>query len=342
MKKLKRIVPLFLVLSLLLAGCGTASKDAAVTESMPSMNTSAGFDSMKGEYMPEEEFVTEDAMASTESNRENGGKKENSQTTEYLESQKLVYECHMELQTLKFDKTVAQIKEMIQEYEGFVESDEVSDNSWNWYYEDYQKTSGTLSEYIVIRIPTKYYNTFVNQMGDFGKIISKKENVTNITKSYSDTEATIKALEKQEEMLFEMLDKATEISDMITVENRLADISRQLAVYRSEKSTMDMDINFSTISIDIQEVVEYEQAKDETTFFDRVVDAFEDSIENFLEFVEGLILIIIRLLPFLIVIGIIVVFVIRKIKRKNNKIHKVENLNEKVKTTMVEQQESDK
>ena len=105
------------------------------------------------------------------------GTENNGDTASYLDSQKLIYTCNLRIETLTFNDTVKNIKDLITKYNGFIESDQVTDDSYDWYYSSYNKTRGTLSEYIVIRIPTKSYNAFLNDVEGNGKLINKSENV---------------------------------------------------------------------------------------------------------------------------------------------------------------------
>jgi hypothetical protein len=239
-------------------------------------------------------------------------------TNDYLATQKLIYKCNMTIETLTFNDTVASIKDSIKTHGGFIESDELSDDSWDWYYTSYEKRTGTLYEKIVIRVPATKYNDFLKELEGKGKVLTKTEQVTNITKQYNDTQTMVQAYQKEQAMLLEMMDKATTISEMITVEERLATVNRQLALYQSQLSGMDTDIAFSTITVTIKEVVEYTRVVEEKNFVQRVWEAITDSADSFIEFLEGALIFVIYVLPYIVIIGAIV-FTIVFIKRKRRK-----------------------
>ena len=60
-----------------------------------------------------------------------------SSTEDYLASQKLIYTCDVDLQTLEFQNTMDALDALIEKYDGFVESESVSDNDHGWYYSDW-------------------------------------------------------------------------------------------------------------------------------------------------------------------------------------------------------------
>ena len=97
----------------------------------------------------------------------------------------------------------------------------------------------------------------MNNMEGSGKVTNRSTNVENISRQYADNEAVITALRKQEERLLEMMDKAETIEDMIAIEARLTDVQTELNRKLSYKSSMDTDVEYSTVHLYINEVAEY-------------------------------------------------------------------------------------
>jgi hypothetical protein len=315
MKKLLSLILSILIIASMFAGC--AANESAPADSdryFDSMNSTQGSVSMdKGGYggiYDEESSIEPESPNMSDAT---------SDTDLYLNNQKLIYSCNIEMETLTFVDAVAEIKAMIRQYEGFVESDSMSDDSWNWYYEDYKKNGGTLKERIVIRIPTEHYSNFVNALGESGKIMNKSERVTNITKSYNETSTIIKMLEQEEKTLLEMLGRCNTIQEMLSVESRLSEVQRKLAIYKNELGNMDIDIAFSTITIQIREVMEYTRVvENELTFFERFVEAIDDSCESFLDVLSNCVIAFVYMAPY-IVGGLIVFVVIRVVIKKKRK-----------------------
>ena len=337
MKKYLSLALVVLLLLSTLVGC------AASEQSAPSYNKSESADLMADGFASMDSYYDEAAPeAAPEAPMSSEGKPSQSATQEYLSNQKLIYSSNVEIETLTFEETTNAVRSMIEKYDGFVESDYVSDDSWNWYYSDYKKTNGTMEERIVIRIPTENYKSFLEDLTGTGKVISKSENVENITKSYNDTTTTIEVLEKERDMLLDMMDQATSIQDMITVEERLSEIQRNLALLNSSKNEMDVDIAFSTITVNIREVVEYTRVIEEETFGQRVVNAIKDSTESFGDFLSGLVIVLIFMCPYLVIIALIVIVIIVCVKRKKNKKNEAMNHSIKVASTVVETAQTEK
>lgn len=321
MKKYLSLLLSVVMICMMFTAC--AAQDMAAPEMAPGINNS--FDSMvNGDiadgYLDYEESAPDAPDMKPDSGEGSTGTGDASMK-DYLESQKLVYKCNVKLETLKFQETMNAIDGLVTTFDGFVESNTLSDDSWGWYYSDYNKTNGTLSAQMTIRIPTQNYHKFLDSLEGEGKIRSKTENVTNITKKYNDTKTTIEVLEKERDMLLEMMDKAVSISDMMEVERRLSVVQQDLALYQSSLSSMNMDINFSTITISVSEVMEYTREEPvKTTFIERILEAGAESIESFAEFLEGLTIALIYCAPYIIIFGsIAIVIIVKARKARRNK-----------------------
>ena len=238
---------------------------------------------------------------------ENGEAPEAIDAPVQLSADKLVYTCNLNLETTEYAETKAAIAEKIQAFGGIIESETESDNDYYWYYEDHRKDGGTLNLYLTVRVPSEQYSAFVAELEKVGKVTNKSQNVENISRRYHDTEARIEALEREEERLLEMMDKAEEIEDMIFIEERLTDVEAELSANKTDLATMDVDVRYSTINLSVKEVLVY--TKDEPTpinFGQRFSETFKDSWRSFLSFMEGLLFVIVRLLPFLILAAVVV------------------------------------
>ena len=176
---------------------------------------------------------------------------------------------------------------------------------------------------IVVRIPSANYNNFINESGNLGNITSKQTSVDNITQKYYDTTAQVEGLEKQLARLQTMLDEATEVYEMIEINEQITEIEYRINSLTTEIRTMDMDTTYSYVTIEIVEVVEYTEGEEPiktNTFVDRLKNQIVNTWENVLDSLESLLFSLIAAIPVLIILVIvIVVFKIVKKKRGNKK-----------------------
>jgi hypothetical protein len=84
----------------------------------------------------------------------------------------------------------------------------------------------------------------------------------------------------------------------------------------------------STIHIQIEEVYKIEESRPIITFGDKIASTFKRSVEGLKDFTQGLILILIGIVPFLIIIvplGLIGVWIVKKSKIKYDNKRKKES-----------------
>lgn len=302
-----------IVSMLLAAGCSMSGspKEAAYYDASEDMNA----------YKPDGRDDAPGFVAPSVPSDEKGGEAHTNlpEAPSVLSEEKLVYTCDMTVETTKYQETASLLKAKIKEFGGIIESETETDSDNSWYYSDHKRYSASMRMYLVVRIPATRYSEFVESAGSFGKVRQKSQNVENISRRYSDTEARIRALETEEKRLLEMLGKASTVEEMLYVEKRLTEVEYELASKRSALSGMDVDVAYSTVNITLTEVLEYtEEERPAVTFIQRIGHAFSDMWENLGDFSEGFVIVLIYLIPLIVVAGIVllVIFIIRKARDK--------------------------
>lgn len=237
-----------------------------------------------------------------------------------VNSEKLVYTCRMQLETLEYAKTVAAIRSSLASFGGFVQTENETNSDRYWYYTDGSEGDGRMTLSMILRVPSAHYEEFLAAVEANGHVIAKNADVENISRTYNDTQVLISALEQQETRLLEMMEKAETIEDMITVEKRLTEVQTELNQYRTDLSAMDTDVDLATVSLEICEVRELSDTPPvKSTFGTRLANTFKRSWRAFSSGMEDILFGLIFILPFAAVIAVIAVIVILIIKKKRKK-----------------------
>lgn len=317
MKKRSAAICAILALMLCVSGCGGSSG------SKPSASYDAGAE--EGDYAnyaaeesaEGEDYYSKEASADGEvpEGDANGGDGGSESALRAQDGQKIVYTASLSMQTLEYEKSVASIRRKIKEKGGFTESESEYDKDYDWYSSSSSSRS-TRSISMTVRIPSESFEAFLDSLGGDGKIMSRSVEAQNISQTYANKESYKKALEKEQERLLAMMDKAETIDEMIAVESRLSEVERQLNSYKTDLSAMDKDVQFSTIFIDLQEVKRYSEEVPTVTFREKIKYAFDDAIGDFKDFCEGVVLFVVRNFPFLIIFAILVVLFVRYLGRR--------------------------
>ena len=286
----------------LLCGCGSSHSSAA-TEQMYYTGGS------EGGYMASSSYDAKNAeeAEAAESTADAGSGAAEIAADPVLSQEKLVYTGDLTIQTLEYDKSLSALRAKVKELGGIVGWENESDSNYRWYDSD---SAGTRSINMTLRIPTENFETFMNDAGGIGKVISRSTGVQNISRQYNDTTVQIEALEKQQERLLEMMDKAETIEDMIAVETRLTEVQSQLNSLKTYRQSMDTDVMYSTVTVSMQEVREYVHVNE--SFIERAWNSFVSGWKNFIWFLEDFFINVLYALPYILIIGGLIFTAIKK------------------------------
>ena len=213
---------------------------------------------------------------------------------------KLIRTIRMDAETEDLTALLDSLTARITELGGYVETKEQYNGSA---YSGYRRRN--LS--VTVRIPADKADEFVAQVGKNANVVSSSETVEDVTLQYVDTESQVKALETEQERLMELLAQAESLDDILLIEGRLTDVRYELERYASYLRTLENQISYATVYIDITEVTEYTPVvEEEPTAWERIVRGFGRSIRNIGKGVKEFFIGIIIISPYLVILGMII------------------------------------
>lgn len=266
-------------------------------------------------------------IAENENNKEKTNNKDKANNKVILLEDKLVYRSDITIETTEYDKSYKKIKKLMNKYGCIIQNEDFSNRDDSYTYdEDYRNSDYKLKrqDLITIRVPSKNFDKFISASGSVGNVIRKTQSVDNITESYYDTKMQLEALKSQMKEYKRMMDSADNINDMIQLTESIEQLQYRINRLETSIRTMDLDVNYSYVTLKLNEVVEYTQVeKDKKTnkFIDRLKNTCLESIDSLGSLIEWLIFFIIRALPVAIVFGPITYIVVKLAKK-----HKIKTL----------------
>lgn len=222
------------------------------------------------------------------------------------DGRKVIVTTNITLQTLAFDKTCEDIKQAVQTAKGYTAESEF-----------YAEGTGSHNARYVFKIPVESYDAFIEAAGQTGNIFSFTEQSEDITATYVDIEARLNALRTQESSLLTLMEQATSLDDIIKLQEQLTTVRYEIESYTAQLRTYDQLIAYCTVTIHIQEVVEYEEPAPET-YGSRVSQAFSDMWRNTVLFAQNFSLLLIAAIP-LIIVALLVLFIVLLVQKKRRK-----------------------
>ena len=224
---------------------------------------------------------------------------------------KIVKTAALNIQTNSYESFMAGINQKIEQYNGYIAQ------SQEYNYDN--KTNRNAS--MTVKIPADKLESFIEELSAMGTLTSKTIGSDDITDSYIDVESRIKALETEQEALLGILEKAENLSDIISLQDRLSQVRADLEALKTQKQSYDEMVAFSEISVSISEVERVIESDD--TFLGEAKEKLMNNIYNLGDFFRTLAVNLIAALPYIAIIAVsaaVVVAVIVKMVRKRRKI----------------------
>lgn len=292
---------------LMLVGCGANAKMEANYDRMDAPQASYDGKYSSGIYDTGDSLYVEntDSVTSTDP-----------QTDVFSTGRKLIKNVTMRLETKEFDIFTSELNARITAYGGYIQSSSVDGGSY--YSKNYRRYAT-----VTARIPAEKLDTFISGVSEIANVTSKSENTNDVTLSYYDMESHVKALRSEYDTLLGILEKCTELKDVISVQSRITEVLYQIESYQSKLNNYDNLVAYSTITMNISEV-ERETVVNPETLGERISAGFSDTVADITDGLENLTVDFIVNLPYILIWAVILTAAVlvlrgfwRKHKRKN-------------------------
>lgn len=278
--KMRRILAMLMICLLaagLFAGCGAATMDNGA---------------VKDYYAeaPEAEMDMEYGYISDSISSASGTESEIT-----AQNQKLIRTIYMDAETEDMDTLLSQVEARISELGGYVEGREIYNGSM---YSSSRYRNASLT----IRIPADKLDAFVDHVAEVSNITSNRETTEDVTLQYVAIESRIAALETEQARLLELLAKAENMEDLLTIESRLTDVRTELEQVTSQLRVYDNLVDYGTIYLDVEEVVEYTEPEPENAW-QRMGKGFVKSLKGVGNGLKEFFIWLVAAIPYLLLIG---------------------------------------
>lgn len=236
---------------------------------------------------------------------------------------KIIYTASLAIEVENVKDAMEEISSAVSGLGGFVSGSD---------YQNRDRVSGT----ITVRIPPEKLGELSAKIGGLGKILSNNLSSQDITMQYVDISSRLANAEAQEEQLLDIMEKATEIADILAVRSELNIVQQEIEVYKGQLRYFDNMVDFSTVTVSLTEIYvpkspEAEADKGILARWDldyigtNITKGFKNSL-SFVVNAFGFILILLSylLVPLLIIgaIVFVIVFIVKRIKKHSRKASK--------------------
>ncbi len=303
----KRLIPVILaVAAVLLTAC---SAGAPMADAMAG-GADKGFDYYS--FDAAESVMTSaptvqmaPSMAAGSVNKESGTRDPGA-ANDALAQRKIIRTMRIMAETKAFDAATAAIEQLCTDLGGYIESSSRSGGSIR-----YSSSVVARSASYTLRIPAEQLDAFRAGMSGEINVVDESSKISDITDQYFDVDTRIATLKIEEERLLEMLEKATELEYLITLEQRLSEVRYEIESYTGTLRRYDSQVSFSTVNLTLDEVVEYtEVIEAPKSFGEQLGVAFRESWADFADGCRDLAIWFVYAIPTLLVLAVIVVVIV--------------------------------
>ena len=298
----KRIIGLILIFSIIMVGCTSKTSE----------NLSSASQAL--------EMAQSDSSVSTEMyDMDSGATEESSVNGEKLlePERKIIKSSQLSLETAKFNDVINSLEDMVKSYGGYIESSSIDAEGINNNYQCLRFAS------YKINVPSDKLDDFLDESSKLATVRNKSTSAEDITTQYYDNESRLKSLQIQEERYLEILKTATEVKDIIEIENALTDVRYEIENLTTCLNKISNLVDMATVNINIQEVSQETVAQSvPKTLGEKISSSFVNSLKKIKEFSINTVIFIIAAIPYLIIISILLVLslgIYKAIKNKKSK-----------------------
>ncbi|MCK8435051.1 DUF4349 domain-containing protein [Streptomyces sp. D2-8] len=164
---------------------------------------------------------------------------------------------------------------------------------------------------VVLRVPVEKYDEVLAELEGTGKLLDRSAKAEDVTDQVVDVESRIKTQRASVARIRELMDQATKIGDVVTLEGELSTRQADLEALLARQASLKDRTSLATITLSLSETPVKKQAKDDDPGF---VDALAGGWNAFVTMLRWLAVAFGAVLPFAAVAALIVLVWLRVVR----------------------------
>ena len=225
---------------------------------------------------------------------------------------KIIYTANLDVETTAFDQAVADIAAAVERFGGYFANRSQNGQNSSYRYADY-----------TIKVPKDAFNNFLNYIGETCAVTYTSTSAEDITDSYYDLDSRLKTAQTKLSRLQELLAKAENMSDIITIESAIADTEWEIENLTGTLRSYDNQVEYATVYLNLCEVYKLSGTDNAPlTLGKRIGNAFMRGLKAVGDFFEDLLVWLAYSWIWLAALAVIIVIAVRLAKRKGFRIRR--------------------
>ena len=138
-----------------------------------------------------------------------------------------------------------------------------------------------------LRVPSQRLSAALEQLAALGEVENRNISAQDVSGQIVDTDARLRNLRKQEEMILKIMEKSGEIKDVLAVSQELANVRQNIEQIDAQLKLLKSQVAYSTINLYLSEPATF-SAPSRTKFSTELKNTWEESTDSVLGFTRGL------------------------------------------------------
>jgi hypothetical protein len=274
----RRKLALFLTLTLIvlvIAGCGTLQNETQ----------------MKSDKSVSPGVATQEAVAPSQGTNDATTQPGQTGQGTIPNTPKLIKTADTTIEVGKgeFEKKYEAVKKIATEFDGHVTNANAN-----------RVKGEMLTGTVTMRVPAKEFDNVIAAIKKVGTVDSLNIKTDDVSEEYVDLESRLKNYQAQEAQLLAIMTKAQNVEETLKVMEQLTLVQGEIEVIKGRMQYLDNRVDFSTITVTVQEPGAVVPPSDEWGF----IDALRTAGKAFVGTINGLIIITGALLPIAILVAL--------------------------------------
>jgi Domain of unknown function (DUF4349) len=213
---------------------------------------------------------------------------------------KIIKNANLRFETGNLDATYDQISKALKNQSATIQNDSQG-TEYN-----------TIFRTIIVRVPSKNFDALLNDVSQGVSYFELKEiSSDDVTEEYIDIDARLKTKKVLETRYFELLKKATKISEIIEIEKQLSAIREEIETKEGQLKYLQNKVSMSTVTIYFYKTTA-EKIGVTVSFGTKIVNAIVSGFNG----ISSLFIWLIQIWPFIAILVAIIYFIRKKLKKK--------------------------
>jgi len=225
--RVRRFLVLILVIAVAAIAVTGCAKRSAVS---PDLGAATSNGVVKG--LPPETFGTSSPAPTTTTDQQ------------AATDRKIIFNASLSLDVIDAEKAFSDCEILVAKYGGFVAESSL------------QKSDTQVVAAATLRVPADKATQLMNDLAGLGTVTSRSSGSEDVTSQYIDIQARLKVLRAEEEQLVGFLKKATNIEDMLAVQEQLRTVRTQIEQYEGQQRYMDNATSLATVTAQLTQTTE--------------------------------------------------------------------------------------